>query len=225
MPPTEVEFDDRRGSLEHLAPDVARRRVPRRCGDCAVRREEQHRGIQKRGEPLDDRLPRILLCERIHEVELHRGDALERPQVAAEQRPVDAADDVPERRSQRDAEDGELPLPRLVQQRRRDAFEPQLDSEAERRGPRGLELGDQRALCRRAPAQARARGEHDPLGLQPRCRVLDLDRMRPGDGPAQRIRTAGEKLEPQLLVAQEVPEPERGRCGWIAHTTRAFGEV
>ena len=62
-------------------------------------------------------------------------------QVAREQRPVDEADDVPERGAQRDREDGEAALPRLLEQRRRHPLEHELDADPERAD----------AVARRAP--------------------------------------------------------------------------
>ena len=72
-----------------------RRRRPRR----AVGVEHQHAGVEHAGEPLDHRLARPRLLQRVDQVALDRGQALVGVQVAGEQRAVDEADDVPERRA------------------------------------------------------------------------------------------------------------------------------
>jgi hypothetical protein len=143
---------------------------------------------------------------------------LERPEVATQQRAIDRADDVPERRPQRDGEEREAPPPCLVDQRRGNGPEHKLDPEAESRRLRRVELGDEPALRAGAAPQARARGEHDPVRLEPRRRTLDLDRVRARHAPIERFGAAGQELQAKLLMADEIPEPERERrCGLIAH--------
>ena len=52
-----------------------------------------------------DRALRVLLGQRVHQLQLDRGQALHGAQVPAHERPVDGADDLAERRAQRDRED------------------------------------------------------------------------------------------------------------------------
>ena len=105
-----------------------------------------------------------------------------------------------------------------------DGLEHHLETEAEGGRSRCVELGDQPALRARAAPQPRPGGQHDPLRLEPGRRALDLDRMRAGHAPLQRVRPAGHELQPQLLVAEEVREPELvahlGRMPKLPHAVR-----
>ena len=79
---------------------------------------------------------------------------------------------------------------------RRDGLERQLDPEPRAAAPGRVELGDQPALRAGVAAQAHAGRQHDPVGLEPRRRMLDLDRVRARHAPLERVGAAGEELEP-----------------------------
>ena len=66
--------------------------------DVAVGVEQQHAGVEHPREPLDHRRARARLAQRVDQVALDRGQPLVGVQVAGEQRAVDEADDVAERR-------------------------------------------------------------------------------------------------------------------------------
>ena len=66
--------------------------------DAAVGDEDQHAGVEHPREALDHHLARARLAQRVDQVALDRVQALVGVQVAGEQRAVDEADDVAERR-------------------------------------------------------------------------------------------------------------------------------
>ena len=80
--------------------------------DAAVGGEDQHAGVEHARQPLDHHLARARLAQRVDEVALDRVQPLVGVQVAGEQRAVDEADDVAERRAQRHGQHRERALAR-----------------------------------------------------------------------------------------------------------------
>ena len=117
VPAVDVELVQRGRALVDRAPQQLGRRVAGGQLDGARGGEDEHAGVEQLGQARDDRLPGVRLAQRVDEVELHARQALVRAQVARQQRAVDRGDDLAERRAQRDREDRERALPRLVEQR------------------------------------------------------------------------------------------------------------
>jgi hypothetical protein len=210
MPAVEFELNERRWVRCDRPPDRVGGRVAGGRLDGAVCPKQQHGGVDETGQPRQNGALRVLLAERIHQVQLHRREALQGAQVAADQRAIDRTDHLSERGRQRDREDRKRPGLRLGEQDRRYAPEHQLDAEAERRRSGRLQLGDQQALALGVVPEPHAGGQHDPVGLQPGRGPLDLDRVRAGHAPGERLVAPGQQLEPQLLLGEQVTQRERG---------------
>jgi hypothetical protein len=211
MPAVDLELHQRSGLVDDPLPDGRRRGLAAaRRLERAVGCEQQHRRVDERRQAVDDRALWIVLAESVQEVQLHRRQTLQRSQVAVRQRAVDDADQLPERDRQRDREHRELAGLRLPQERGGHALEHDVQTEAERGGIGRLQLADQPALAGCVVAQAHARGEHDPVGLQPRRRAVDLDRVGARQATAKGVVAPGQQLQPQVLLGQQVTQRERG---------------
>jgi len=210
VPAVDLELHEPGGHVADRVPDPLGRSVARGGLEAAVRGEQQHGRVHEGREALDDRSLGVVLPERVHEVQLHRRQPLQRPQVAARQRAVDDADHVPEGHRERDDEDGEGAFARLLQERRGHPLEDEVQAEAERGGVGRLELGDQQALVGGVVAKPHAGGEHDPPRLEPGRRALDLDRVGAGHATAQGVVAPGQQLQAQVLLGQQVTKRERG---------------
>ena len=112
--------------------------------------------------------------------------------------------------AERDGEHRERALARLLQQRRRDALEDELDADPERAHPALVELGDQRALRGHAALQPHPGGQHDPAPLEEARRLLDVDLVRAGELAVERARAAAQQREPEILLGDEITEDQSG---------------
>ena len=161
--------------------------------------QHEHARVEHAREPGDHRRARLRLAQRVDQVALDRGQPLVAVQVARQRRPGHVARDVAERRLQRHREHREGPLARLLQQRARHALEHEPQPDAQRADPRGVQLGDQRALRRRAPAQPHPGREHHPVALEEPGRRLDVDRVRARHLARQRVGAAGDERQAEIL--------------------------
>ena len=124
-------------------------------------------------------------------------------------KPTMSRNAVPERHR----EDGERALARLLEQRRRDALEHEVDADPERADPALVELLDQRLLGGDAALEAHPRGQHHPAALEEAGRLLDVDAVRAGDLAVERTRAPAQQREPEVLLGDEVTEDQRRRGG------------
>ena len=205
VPAVGLEFHEPGGLVPDRVPDPVGRSVA--CGglEPAVGGEQQHRRVHEGREALDDRTLGVVLAQRVHEVQLHRRQPLQRAQVAARQRAVDDADHVPEGHRERDGEDGEGAGARLLQERRRHSLEDEVQAEAERGRVGRLKLGDQQALAGGVVAKPHAGGEHDPPRIEPGRRAIDLDRMGARHAPGQGVVAPASSSRPRSSWASRSP--------------------
>ena len=179
----------------------------------AVGVEQEHAGVEHPGQPLDHRRARLRLSQRVDQVALDRGQALVGVQVAGEQRAVDEADDVPERRPERDGEDGERSLARLLEQRRRDALEHEVDADPERAIPPSSSSSISAFWAAMLPLRRIPAVSITQRRSRKRVGLLDVDAVRAGDLAVERTRAPAQQREPEVLLGDEVTEDQRRRGG------------
>ena len=116
--------------------------------------------------------------------------------------------------SERDGEHGERALARLLEQRRRDALEDEVDADPERAHPALVELARSAPRCAatlpfsRMPAVSMTQ-------RRSRKRVGSSTSIEcaPGDLAVERARAAAQQREPEILLGDEITEDQRRRGG------------